>query len=247
MTKNKRNLFIVAVVVAAAIVLIARAVVSPERFAVPESVPLFEMVPVVVYINLKHRKDRKQEFLTNFAPNEQSIPYRIDAIYSKSNGALGCLKSHIAALEYAMTQSDRAEFALICEDDFQLTDRQRCEQTIRLLLNSDIAWDVIMLSHNTVQSEPTTTPGIIRITDSQTASGYLIKMSYIPALLRVFRRDLDTYEQTQQWESKYCNDQSWKELQRSGIWYAISPAVGLQRKSYSDIQKGVVNYELFSS
>lgn len=35
-------------------------------------------------------------------------------------------------------------------------------------------------------------------------------------------------------------------LQKQNKWYALQPSVGIQRKSYSDIQRGVVNYELFT-
>jgi hypothetical protein len=109
-------------------------------------------------------------------------------------------------------------------------------------------WDVVMLGQNTSQSKDTgiqteTGEKIIKIIDSQTASGYLIKRSYIPVLLGIYERDMMEYLKTNKWGNFYT-DQSWKVLQPEDNWYSFSPSVGVQRKSYSDIQKGFINVEV---
>jgi GR25 family glycosyltransferase involved in LPS biosynthesis len=62
---------------------------------------MFEFVEHVVYINLEHRKDRREQIekeLTIFGDKIQ----RFDAIYEPERGHLGCSKSHAAAMELAI-------------------------------------------------------------------------------------------------------------------------------------------------
>jgi hypothetical protein len=119
---------------------------------------------------------------------------------------------------------------------------------LALLLKNIPDWDVVMLGQNTIESEDTsfkTEKGekIIRIKNSQTASGYLIKKAYIPKLLDIYARDLTDYMRTGQW-GNYFTDQSWKVLQPADKWYSFSPTVAVQRPSYSDIQKGNITVEV---
>jgi glycosyl transferase family 25 len=202
------------------------------------------IIPVVLYINLKHRTDRSEQFLSNFSNYESSITLiRIDAI-KESNGELGCLKSHIKALKYALENYSNREYILICEDDFYIPNMKYCEKMLNNFFGSAFKWDVLMLSHNTVYLDQTTYSGVIKILDSQTASGYLIKLNYIPKLLKIYEDDLCLYNKTQIWKSEYCNDQSWKRIQKFDNWYSFLPRVAVQRPSYSDIVGGNVNYNL---
>ena len=73
----------------------------------------FHLFDQVLYINLNHRKDRKQTFLKE--AKRVGIPkvQRIDAKLDLLNGARGCLCSHIRALECAKQEG----ITLILEDD----------------------------------------------------------------------------------------------------------------------------------
>ncbi|ASV53653.1 hypothetical protein LJPFL01_0290 [Lelliottia jeotgali] len=72
----------------------------------------------IVYINLAHRRDRnvrmKRQLRELNAPKEKII--RFDGIKA-TPGAAGCLKSHIAVLEMAITEG--WDDVLILEDDFE--------------------------------------------------------------------------------------------------------------------------------
>ena len=108
-------------------------------------------------------------------------------------------------------------------------------------------WDVIMLAHNTHSSVDTQyvtekSEKIIKIQYSATGSGYLFKSSYLPRLLEIFKADYEKYLKSKEWKSEYCNDVSWVQLQNKDDWYAFVPTIAVQRKSYSDIQGGVVDY-----
>jgi hypothetical protein len=103
-----------------------------------------------------------------------------------------------------------------------------------------------MLGQNTIYSENTglETPEkekIIKIKNSQTTSGYLIKRSYIPRLLKIYENDMNNYLKTGEW-GNYFVDQSWKILQESDKWYSFEPTVGKQRDSFSDIENGFVKH-----
>jgi hypothetical protein len=45
-------------------------------------------------------------------------------------------------------------------------------------------------------------------------------------------------------DTKYTCDQSWKTLQEKDNWYCFKTRIGKQRKSYSDIQKTDVDYNV---
>jgi GR25 family glycosyltransferase involved in LPS biosynthesis len=51
------------------------------------------------YINLNSRSDRRKETENEFEKLNIKDYVRFPAIYNSSNGAIGCLQSHIAILE----------------------------------------------------------------------------------------------------------------------------------------------------
>ena len=210
----------------------------------------FEKIDQIYYINLEHREDRKDEFLSNFSSIDENRIFRINASYEKSNGALGCLKSHINALETALENnksSGKEENILVCEDDFYIKDIFYCNRIMDYAFKTLPHWDVIMLAHNThdsVDTEYKTDKGekIIKIKHSATGSGYLMKKSYIKRLLEIFKSDHEKFLKSNEWKSDYCNDVSWVPLQQKDEWFAFVPTIAVQRKSFSDIQGGMVDY-----
>lgn len=206
---------------------------------------IHEKIDAIYYINLNKREDRKSEFLDNFPSMDESKIVRIQGHYYPENGAVGCLMSHITALNAALNE-ERGENILICEDDLTIKDMDYCNRMLDLLFENINEWDVIMLGQNTIESEDVginsqKNEKIIRIKNSQTASGYLIKKRYIPTLLNIYTNDLNKYMKTGEW-GNYYTDQSWKVLQPKDKWYSFKPSVALQRSSYSDIEKGNVDY-----
>jgi GR25 family glycosyltransferase involved in LPS biosynthesis len=209
--------------------------------------PISKNIDAIYYINLKQRTDRKQEFLDNFSYMDESRITRVSAHYYPDNGAVGCLMSHITALNKAF-QDSKGENILICEDDFYIKDMDYCNKMLDLLFQKVPEWDVVMLGQNTIDSNDTgigtdNNEKIIRIVSSQTASGYLIKKRYIPRLLQIYENDMVKYIKTGTW-GNYYTDQSWKVLQVKDRWFSFQPTVGVQRKSYSDIQKGFIGVEV---
>jgi GR25 family glycosyltransferase involved in LPS biosynthesis len=210
----------------------------------------FNKIDRIYYINLQHRQDRKDEFLNNFSPKDEAKIRRIDAVHTNEYGAIGCFKSHIKALEMALADSKNPnDIVLICEDDFYIKDIFYCNRMLDWAFDALPDWDVIMLAHNTHTSNGTpystrNNEKIIQVTHSATASGYLMKSSYVPKLLEIYKRDDAEYEKTKEFKREYINDVSWIELQKKDKWFAFVPTIATQRRSYSDIQKGVVDYGL---
>ena len=203
-----------------------------------------KIIPKILYINLEKRNDRKRDFLSNFQDydTESNIIERIDAVDTPENGRIGCLKSHIKALKYALTLD--LPYILITEDDFYIKDMNYAVNSINTFLKNFKNWDVLMLGINKHIAEPTDIEGIIRIKSGGTASGYLVKKNYIPKIISIYERDLNKYNTTQEWSDEYCVDVSWVELQKVDLWYSFTPSIGIQRPSYSDIEKKKVDYQV---
>lgn len=202
--------------------------------------------PNLYYINLKHRTDRKKHILKQLKmihyPNNKII--RIDAI-KNSNGATGCGLSHIKALKLALQQNKMNDYVIIMEDDFEWKVLNPYPIYLNAI-NSNIDWNIILLSCNgrVIKYKKS----LQRVKSCQTASGYIIKVKYIPTLLKIWERDMDfrlknNIKNSDKRDHTTCIDQSWKILQKDK-WFTTNPIIGKQMKSYSDIEKRVVNYKV---
>jgi len=209
-----------------------------------------EYVDVVYYINLDSREDRKTEFLEEMrrmgVPDEKIT--RISAVSKPGQGDWGCSLSHILAVgEFVDSGLDNC---IVFEDDFTFTqDFQTVNAEFESIFNSDdpILYDVIMLSANEVDTDPTEHKYLKKVLNAQTASGYMLSKYFAPILLQNYRDGVkllaDSYKigKSDALQGPFCIDQYWKRLQPQSNWFVFSPKLGVQRESHSDIQGGVVN------
>jgi hypothetical protein len=205
-------------------------------------------IDVVYYINIDNRTDRKREFLSEMAkvgmPSEKIV--RIPAVYDKDRGALGCTKSHIKTLELFIKSQHKN--CIIFEDDFDFENVDKVKSQFNDFFNSHIIFDVVMLSANLIRAETTNYNGLYKVIDAQTTSGYMLSKEFATILLENYKKGSYLLEisykenvgKTPKYEGKYAVDQYWKLLQPSHKWYIFNPKIGKQRKSYSDIENGVV-------
>lgn len=206
-----------------------------------------DSIPVVYYINLNHRKDRKAEIeeeLTRLGLESHQIQ-RIDAISSPGFGALGCGKSHIKALQTFLSSGHN--IGLILEDDFMVTiDLNWCRFLIKTLFEDKVDFDVVMLAGNVMKDASGPQPYLRKVLDAQTASAYLVTRPFASQILQCFQQAVDQLEQWQkehgERKHEFCIDQYWKRLQPTSRWYIFHPKLGLQRESYSDNELRVTNY-----
>jgi len=201
------------------------------------------------YINLLERTDRKNQILEelkNINYPEKNI-HRVDAI-KMSDGSLGCGLSHIKTLYTGLYNKGENDFIIVMEDDFMW--KIEYDKIVELL-NKAINfkdWNVILLACN---GKNTPFNEFLNKTEScQTASGYIIKKSYIPSLLNVWENNMEKKRLlndgilfTEYNHENTCIDQCWKKLQNDN-WYTIKPVIGKQRPSWSDIEKVYVDYKV---
>lgn len=197
----------------------------------------------IYVINLEHRKDR----LTNFMNQMEQVGLkdkveRIDAVYKKEFGLLGCVKSHILVLD-KIINSDYKN-VLVCEDDFRFYNRNKAKEYLNSLeLNFD--YDVISFSANEEASGFTITPSeylfLNKVSGVQTTSCYLINKNFCKTLYDNFQASAYWLERTKNPQS-YALDIYWKRLQPISKWYLTNPKLGFQEPGYSDIENKCVDY-----
>lgn len=205
-----------------------------------------EKIDAILYINLDSRYDRNQHILNEvhkICTNESKI-HRIQAI-KKEEGAMGCLLSHIKALEYILQHSEWNTI-LVLEDDFTFKSSNSNEilNDIDILTKNAQNFDICLLSSNQVylKYEDTNNFRIKKVLFSQTSASYIIKRNYIKILLNNFKEALNSMESNGVQHSN-CLDQYWASLQTKDNWYLIYPPIGYQYENYSDIEHRVTNYK----
>jgi GR25 family glycosyltransferase involved in LPS biosynthesis len=212
-------------------------------------------IDLVYYINLDHRTDRHHSITNEL--NKTNIDKekinRIPGIYIKNFGNLGCGKSHILALETFLKSSEKNNYCLILEDDFQFTKEQ---EEVNDLINKAFTrtnFDILLLSANILNGQSCEHDFLTKIYDSQTMSGYIVNRKFAPILLHNFKEAVSLLEENhrhylhrrylhRRYLHFYCIDMYMKKLQPLYKWYALNPKVGKQMVSFSDIEKKIVSY-----
>jgi GR25 family glycosyltransferase involved in LPS biosynthesis len=204
-----------------------------------------EYIDAILYINLEHRHDRKEHILNEIKKidSELSKVHRIDAIYNKNIGALGCALSHVKALNFCLENTTWNTF-IIFEDDFTFfpNNINEINNSISYLLETIPNFDVILLGvgNHDLNTIPTSDPLIKRVISSQTASGYIITRKYINKLLEIFEECVKNLNV--KYNDKWCIDQHWKKIMPNANWYTYKDRIGYQYDNYSDIEMKNVKY-----
>jgi GR25 family glycosyltransferase involved in LPS biosynthesis len=198
---------------------------------------------IVYYINLEHRKDRYNHItdVLNKTNIDTDKIHRINGIYNKELGILGCAKSHCLALDTFIKSGK--DNCIIFEDDFEFViEQDAVNKLIDKVFNKSKVFDVLMLASNILNSQPTEFDFITKIYDAQTLSGYAVSKEFAPILLNNYRESIALLEKAGQKVHPYCFDIYMKKLQPYAKWYCLNPRVGKQIESYSDIENRVVDY-----
>lgn len=193
-----------------------------------------------LYINLKERTDRKTHIEEEF--RKMSIQgERVDAIRNKV-GAIGCSLSHIKCLELAKERN--YEYVFICEDDISFEDPEVFKTNLnKFASNKQINWDVLVVGGNTVPPYHHLNDYCIRIFNSQTTTGYVLKKEMYDVFIRNFKESVNKLIQNPNQTRLYSLDIYWKKMQPQYFWYMIIPPTVFQYESYSDIENRTVNYK----
>ena len=92
------------------------------------------------YINLEHRKDRKEETITELKNFGIDNPIRFNAD-STGKGYPGINRSHLAILKEA--RSKKYPYVMIVEDDIEFMNPDETNRKLNNIINSNLKWDVI--------------------------------------------------------------------------------------------------------
>ena len=194
----------------------------------------------VVYINLEHRTDRKEQVeqeLKNIGFYESA--QRFDAIKAK-DGRIGCTLSHLKCLENAKEQN--LPHIMIIEDDIQFLKPQVFKNNLNDFLSSGTKWDVILVGGNNVPPYQVVHKYGVKVTHCQTTTGYIINQSYYDTLIENIRLGLKMLMRNPEHHCQYAIDKFWIHLQRKDTWILITPLTVTQRESFSDIENRVTSY-----
>jgi len=199
-----------------------------------------ELFKNTLYINLHERTDRK-EHVEKELEKMNIQGERVEAIRNDV-GAIGCSLSHIKCLEIAKERD--YDHVFICEDDISFQDRELFKGNLnKFYKNNQINWDVLVVGGNTVPPYHQSYDYCIRILNSQTTTGYVLKRNMYDIFIRNFKESVEKLIREPTKTKLYSLDIYWKKMQPQYFWYMIIPPTVFQYESYSDIEKRVVNYK----
>lgn len=214
---------------------------------------MFEDICIKI-INLKHREDRRVASIAEMSRLGLSAEQYsfFEAKLDKNAGGVGCAQSHAMALADFLFRDDR-RFVLVMEDDFYLKPGVDLKAKLEELQNYSDFWDVFLFAHNgALPIIGTPLPGVYRVVNAQTASGYLVNRIYAHKLIERFFYGAELLRSSSRLpeplgrltKEVFSCDIMWKSLQVDDRFWAALPALGLQRASYSDIENADVDYRV---
>lgn len=189
----------------------------------------------VLYINLNRRTDRKQHV-------ERQLSLlgitgtRMPAVFHKK-GYLGCIMSHIQCIQHA--QAQQWESVCIMEDDITFTNTDVFNKSLSHVLNKQ--WDVLLLGTNMAPPFEQIDEYHARVFNAQTTTGYIVKQHYYETLLKNYQESLALLTEHSV-KSLYAIDIYWKRLQKTDLWYVLTPLTVVQLPGYSDIENAYTDY-----
>jgi len=215
---------------------------------------MLESTLQVFIINLPRRSDRYTECHTEI--QKCGIPPAlvkfIEAKEDNVTPLSGCALSHAFSLAHFLYYSDRP-FVLILEDDFHVELPDTFIEDLSLILRTASEWDVALLAHNqAVPIAVTSSKMLFRVVNAQTASAYIVRRDFIPRLIQLFfssgiqLKKIENLIEPNKSVAKhgFAPDIWWKHLQNEFRFVGAFPRLVIQRASYSDIERTIVDYKV---
>ena len=167
-------------------------------------------------------------------------------------GARGCALSHGKAIADFLFEEEKP-FLLMLEDDFCVRTAMDVAQDLEAAIEQASLWDVYLLAHNApIPIARTPLQGVYRVVNARTTAAYLVGRPYASKLMAVFFRSAEMLRQVKEIPSPareiagglFRCDMLWNQLQQSDRFWARIPSLILQRPSYSDVEKKMVDYKV---
>jgi len=207
------------------------------------------MIDAILYINLMYREDRKKLICNELSKLAAvcSNVHRIDAVLEPMCGHLGCGKSHVKAIEFAI--ANNWDSVLIVEDDLELT--QPPDVLCKMITDAyAIQWDIILLGLGHHAIVPSEYSFLDKVKASSCTHGYIVRKEYYSTLLENFRGAVVKMMKEIEVHQRKCIeqggpitklnecsaiDQEWARLQSKDTFYVFNPQIGKQSGAlYSD-------------
>lgn len=231
----------------------------PENFEDSHTKKGINSFDCYMYINLVHRKDRKEQITKEL--NKMNIPHnktiRIDAVHEKYNGHIGCAKSHIKALKLA--KEKKYNNVVIFEDDFVFTENK---DVVNKKINKFLDyfgndWDIIQLTaHYKSLNNIDNLEDIKKVNRASTSSAYIIQSKFYDKLINNITQAKEKMEEEmiifhrknknkKKYTTNYALDQHWNSLQNKSKWYIFHPFIGKQSGSSSIMSSNLEGFSNF--
>jgi hypothetical protein len=200
-----------------------------------------DKIDVLYYINLDYRSDRKIDFLdwveeSGFSKEKVN---RIEAIGVPGRGHIGAYLSHIKTLQTFINSPHNT--CIIFEDDYQPLKIDTFWSDVGLLFECGKDFDLVMCSYNELKSEATDVSFLHKVNHSYTASGFIITKKFAHVLKEFWENGVKLLIQEEDMTKTQCEkyklDVYWMELMSFSKWFCFYPRLGIQRASFSDIQR----------
>lgn len=196
------------------------------------------MIDQVVYINLDHRTDRRQQIEKELPKIPCQNVQRFSAIRDRKGG-IGCTKSHIAIIEMAIQSGWKN--VLILEDDMVFK-----EEKWDLLYEKMTSYDVIVLGGML----PLYDKDSLKLTKCYGTGAYLVNQSYYQTLLANYKEGLAFHIKNldprpfpirkRYHKITFAIDTWWNRLQATDKWFIVQ--MMYSPPSFSDVKKIVMDY-----
>jgi glycosyl transferase, family 25 len=196
----------------------------------------------IFYINLAHRTDRRDHIEKELAKLPGIAAHRIEAVNVPSNGAYGCIQSHILALKTFLADSS-LDICIVFEDDFTFYDPEPMKR-LNELFTGGLDWEMISLAYNPRGGilKNCDVSGFKKVIRVGTTSGYIVRREFAAKLLENYE-EVKNIMETRGRCHESCLDVHWQVLQPISKWFAFEPRMGYQCESHSDIEVRVTNYK----
>ena len=201
----------------------------------------FNWIDKILYINLEKRSDRRLFFLKEC--KRLGVPanklLRLDAIFNEKRGAIGCTKSHIAALTYAI--DNKLDNVLIFEDDVNFVlNINMVYNTLTELEKIKDTFDIVQLTAFDMNERTPYSSLLDKCNYCTMGTGYIVNKCFMEKLRSNMIEGVKMLEETN--DNKYTMDHYWNTLQPKSRWYTLRHRIVYQRKSYSDNELKVTQY-----
>jgi len=192
----------------------------------------------IYYIHLLSRIDREKHMKEQFHllgwEGEQ-----VKAV-EMQDGRVGCTLSHIKCLNMAIEKN--LDYIVILEDDIHFLNPPEFLKNLEKCWNTLTNWDVILIGGNNINTYTKINESCVKIKNTQTTIGYIVKNHYFSTLLENIKKGLYLLVKNPHLAIYYAIDKYWFHLQEKDNWYLITPLSVTQLAGYSDIEKKETNY-----